>query len=230
MTDESEPQKPAPNDTKPCRVCGEDIKRNASKCIHCGSWQDRRLFLAAAPLTISLLTNLVSVTLLALPIINAPRANSNFQASFQAANETELSILVANTGTRAGSLIGAYLVLSTELVKGDVTPDDAFPKKLPILNLDPVSSSKQAALYIPPGIGSPIELTSIQRLSERLVTDATMAKITPQHTIAPAMGCRLALLFRNFDGVPIYRYIDSPCFVFAKFLQGHIQTRTPSPN
>jgi hypothetical protein len=58
-------------DTKPCRVCGEDIKFSAQKCIHCDSYQDWRVRLGIGSTVLALLVALVSVVTNGVPILRA---------------------------------------------------------------------------------------------------------------------------------------------------------------
>lgn len=57
--------------TKPCRVCGEDIKASAQKCIRCDSYQDWRGRLGLSSTVLALLVALISVITNGVPIISA---------------------------------------------------------------------------------------------------------------------------------------------------------------
>ena len=216
--------------TKPCRICGEDIKLAARKCVHCDSWQDWRRFFAVTPLVASLVATCISVAAIAIPIIvSAIRPpNSEFQVSFQADSPEELSILVANTGTRPGSLLRAVLIVNADRIAGDwdpsLVPADA---NIPAFYLDPIAPSKRAALYISPGT-TPISLSSSQQGTRQIVLHTDFFEIDEKGRVKPPVRCRLAVFFANFDGARSYRTIDSPCFHYASFLDAHAAaTDTP---
>jgi hypothetical protein len=48
-------------ETKPCKVCGEEIRESARKCNHCDSYQDWRLNIGFSNTVLSLLVALCSV-------------------------------------------------------------------------------------------------------------------------------------------------------------------------
>jgi hypothetical protein len=108
-------EEPAPI-TKPCRVCGEDIRFAARKCVHCDSWQDWRGNIGVSATILSLLVALVSVTTPLLPAItNFMRPDDSvFKFSFQRSSKQGFSIFVSNTGRRPGSVGSAVIYLSSK--------------------------------------------------------------------------------------------------------------------
>jgi hypothetical protein len=98
----------APTATRPCPVCGEDIKRVALYCVHCGSYLDWRRVFNFSPIQVSLLIALISVIGAYLPKIADlfTANNSQFIISFQDADASTLSFLVSNIGVRPGSFLG----------------------------------------------------------------------------------------------------------------------------
>ena len=98
--------------TKPCRVCGEDIKLAARKCVHCESWQDLRgELLSASTTTLSLLVALISVATVAIPVVQKATASkdSSLEFAFEVATDTEILILATNRGDRPGVVTGGFL-------------------------------------------------------------------------------------------------------------------------
>ncbi len=104
-------QKPT---TKPCRVCGEDIKLAARKCIHCDSWQDWRGDVGVSTTILSLLIALFSVTTALLPAVDDYMRpdDSSFKFSFQRVSESGFSIFVSNEGKMPGTVGPAVIYLS----------------------------------------------------------------------------------------------------------------------
>jgi hypothetical protein len=96
----------APGATKPCRVCGEEIKAVARKCIHCDSYQDWHADVNVSSTFLSLMVALFSVLTVAVPVITAALTpkNSDLSFSFQGANARTLGVLVTNQGIRPGSV------------------------------------------------------------------------------------------------------------------------------
>ena len=213
--------------TKCCLSCGEEICSTAKKCIHCNDYQDWRRFFPMSPLVLSLVATLVSVAGITVPIFVdlTKHHNSDFQISFQTADDKELSVLVANTGDRPGSLLGAILVVNTDLIHGKwyagVVPGSA---SIPTFDLVPITSSGQAAMYIKPGV-IPITLSSSQKGTRQIVLHTDWGEIDNHvpHALRPPMHCRLTMTFANFDGTRSYPAIDSPCYPYARFLDAHAE-------
>ena len=97
---------PTAGETKPCKVCGEAIKKVARVCIHCNNYQDWRGRINVSSTILSLLIALGSVLTVAVPVLKSALTplNSNLIFSFQGASERRLGILVTNGGERPGSV------------------------------------------------------------------------------------------------------------------------------
>jgi hypothetical protein len=104
MSDTVLPTEPA--DTKPCKVCGEEIKKTALKCIHCDSYQDWRGSLNLSQTVLALLIALITVATAMIPVISDAllTKNSAMVIVFQGATDKAITFLVSNTGTRPGSI------------------------------------------------------------------------------------------------------------------------------
>lgn len=104
---------PIMSETVPCLACREPIQRGASVCKECGAHQDWRRHLNFSGTILSLLVALVSVTSIGVPwIVEAVEAESSeLHASVVRTGEYagsdqwfDAQLLVANTGTRPGTL------------------------------------------------------------------------------------------------------------------------------
>jgi hypothetical protein len=133
----------AADDTKPCKVCGEPIKKVARVCYHCTNYQDWRGEIAVGSAVLSLLVALFSVLTVAVPIILdafTPR-NSALSFAFQAQSDKVLTVLVTNQGVRSGSVAaGASLRTSA-----DKYALGGYP-----LTLSGVDTSVTAAMLVEP--------------------------------------------------------------------------------
>jgi hypothetical protein len=110
-----------PSDTKPCKVCGEEIKKTARKCIHCDSYQDWRGSVSLSQTVLALLIALISVTTSAIPVLRDSlfTKNAAIRVAFEGANDKVITFLVSNIGTRPGSISRTMtLLLPTE--QGDL--------------------------------------------------------------------------------------------------------------
>jgi hypothetical protein len=88
-------------DSKPCVVCQEPIKLHASKCIHCGSYQDWRsnISFSLSTSVLSLLVALITVLTAAVPVLKealTPK-NSHLTFSFQGASTDPIRLVVLAT-------------------------------------------------------------------------------------------------------------------------------------
>jgi hypothetical protein len=99
---------------KPCRVCGEDIKIAALKCVHCDSWQNWQRLFGFGGTLLSLLVALVAVLTAAVPVIlNAvtPKV-SQLDFSVQALSPDRVVVLASNSGVRPGTVNNRALVVA----------------------------------------------------------------------------------------------------------------------
>lgn len=147
------PSVPQSANTKPCRVCSEEIKKSAIKCVHCDSYQDWRSKLTFSSTVLSLLVALVSVLTAAIPVFKdaiTPK-NSSLTLAFQGANANTLSLLVANQGIRPGSITTPVKLLLTNGKKDKGTV---------IVYLIPFGPSEGSAHIVEPGKSALIEYSS----------------------------------------------------------------------
>ena len=104
-------------DTKSCKICGEEIKKTARKCIHCDSYQDWRGSLSLSQTVLALLIALISVATTAVPVIRESLFTKNAEVveAFEGANDKVITFLVSNLGARPGSISRTMqLLLTTE--------------------------------------------------------------------------------------------------------------------
>jgi hypothetical protein len=93
-------------ETKPCKVCGEAIKLAARKCIHCDSYQDWHADIGMSSTMLSLLIALFSVLTVSVPVVRdaITPSISNLKFSYQGTASKIITVLVANTGVRTGTV------------------------------------------------------------------------------------------------------------------------------
>jgi hypothetical protein len=70
------------DDTKPCKVCGEAIKKVARICIHCNNYQDWRAEVNVSSTVLALLVALASVLSWAVPVITTALTPKNSDLIF----------------------------------------------------------------------------------------------------------------------------------------------------
>jgi hypothetical protein len=105
---------------KLCTTCGEPIAQSARKCIHCDTYQDWRGYLAFSSTVLALLVALLSVATVAGPVFRdlLISKDSKLVASFQELHNEEATFVVSNSGSQAGT-VGEAFVLVAE--KGQTT-------------------------------------------------------------------------------------------------------------
>lgn len=96
---------------KTCRTCGEEIKAQARKCVHCGAYQDWRGAVSLSTTVLSLMVALISVSIAAFPAIRkaVTPARSLVDFAFQGGDEDTVSAFVQNTGSQPATVNGARL-------------------------------------------------------------------------------------------------------------------------
>jgi len=108
-----------PDGMKPCKVCGEPIKKNALKCVHCASYQDWHAKLGAGSSILGVLVAAISVLAVAVPILinTLSLKNASISLIFQGADEKTIQILASNAGSGPGS-VNRYAMLDIETKRG----------------------------------------------------------------------------------------------------------------
>jgi hypothetical protein len=96
-----------PDDTKPCKVCGEPIKKVARVCIHCNNYQNWRAELNISGTVLALLVALTSVIGVTAPIIKKTLTpdNSHVIYRFAGIRNDLISVLATNDGIRPAAIL-----------------------------------------------------------------------------------------------------------------------------
>ena len=171
---ESEPR-------KPCRVCMEEIREGAVKCIHCGSYQNWRRYLAFSVVVLSLLVALFSVLTVGAPIIKDTFTSSRPVIDVQVLDRVgsvRFTFLVSNGG-KGAALIQAVNAPFIVLEDGKEFLSPFFPdsKDWPLL----VEPQSFKIVKIHKGGGS-----------YRMDVEKTIARYGEK--------CRLWIIFRDLNG------------------------------
>jgi hypothetical protein len=190
----------AVSDSKPCKVCGEPIKKLARVCIHCNNYQDWRADLNISNTVLSLLVALFSVLTVALPAITTfitPK-NSNLIFSFQVGTGNTISVLVTNTGIRPGAV--HYLRAKSE---------DA-PTIFPYITGQPstVASVGNTDKSEASGTARVIEAGKSELISFYMLVDFTTAL---NKMIASSKQCILELAGTDFLGATTSKQVTIEC-------------------
>lgn len=105
-------------DPVPCRVCREEIRRGASKCVHCDSYQDWRSWLGSGgriAIVLSLLSTLIAVASALLPpLLDRTFPDSDLEIVRFDPTPTGITFVVQNSGNRDGLLSRAALHLGRQ--------------------------------------------------------------------------------------------------------------------
>jgi hypothetical protein len=186
-----------PPSSKACRVCGEEIKAAARKCIHCDSFQDWRANLGISTTALSLVVALVSVLATAIPIVRqaiTPR-DSNFLFSFQGATKDAILAIVANRGARPGTVSSGDLLLNARLpwIR---------------LHMEREIDKEEDAIVVDPG------KTVLIRF---FLEEGKVAR-------PPADDYKLSILFRDFSGEPYSEKKNINCDELFVFTSAHFHT------
>lgn len=100
-----------------CKVCKESIKPGASKCVHCGSFQNWRRFIHSSQTVLALLVALVSVISFAIPYVSESlkKHDSNVHVFIQSIDETNgITLSMINSGTRDAIIQRIEFVIATD--------------------------------------------------------------------------------------------------------------------
>jgi hypothetical protein len=190
--------------TKPCKICGEEIKAVASKCIHCNSSQDWSAHVNVSTPVFSLLVVLVSVSTTFFSVTRDAftQKNSSLFFSFQGATKDILSVLVSNQGTRPGS-VRYYGRISS----GDV----------PMIAIDLGGTKTDAAQIIDPTSSAMLEYTS-KALKGGHWDPSSLAN----------KQCLIELQSTDFLGKAEHPQLSVDCNQIKIFMNASIQSIKPS--
>ncbi len=132
------------NREKLCSVCLESVPVLATKCRHCGSYQDWRGRISPANTALALLVALVSVVSMAVPIVkeSMTRDNSELIVRYLDRADVTLPVLVSNKGSRPAVI---HEKAALKMLFGD-------PVRTHILFLTAIDQTR-ADLLIPEGSG-----------------------------------------------------------------------------
>ena len=159
--------------TKPCKMCGEPIKKFARVCPHCMSHQDWREHLGFSQSVLALLVALIAVGTVFIPVLQQALVpdNSNLEFSFQAIEAkaygplkgADVTVLATNKGVRPGTIFRVYLndgptlLTSSSSIVG--TLDGSSP--LPGVLIEPGTSKLVTAFFKEfPKSGKPFVIVS----------------------------------------------------------------------
>ncbi len=94
-----------------CKVCSEEIKNGAAKCVHCGSYQDwTRYVLRWTTLSVSLLS-IMPLWGIAISIYNLSSKHAEVEAAIISCNHEEIVMAFANSGKIDGIITDAKFEL-----------------------------------------------------------------------------------------------------------------------
>lgn len=206
--------------TKPCRVCGEGIKRVAVKCIHCNGWQDWRSGLAPIGTTIlPLLIALVSVSLASLPTLTSlltPK-RSVIAVALQHTFDNQLSAIASNSGARPGSINAATVFMG---------PPDKFGENWLFF----FKPSESGAVIVPPGESRLIQFSLVSLDTPHGYNLGVKAPLDPDtwHSLLQTTNryknerdsCAIVFAFSNFDGSGGHLASRFNCTTVLPFLFG----------
>lgn len=99
-----------PEEIIACRVCKEAIKKGATKCIHCESYQGLSRYFSFSAVVLSLLIALISVTSATIPqlvLLLTPQARPN--VSFLRISNYEIHVAATNRGKHPAVFKNAVL-------------------------------------------------------------------------------------------------------------------------
>jgi hypothetical protein len=183
------------NDTKPCKVCAEPIKKAARVCTHCNNYQDWRAELNVSSTVLSLMVALVSVTTAALPVVRdaMTEKNSDLSFTFQGVNEDVIGILVTNQGARPGTVSYPMYLL-----------EDTFA----VVELKVVGDLTNAVFIVEPGKSMLLQLTGMPGglLTNLNTGDSKAPKPQPRNN-----DCSISIQQSDFKAYRDTKLITMPC-------------------
>jgi hypothetical protein len=100
------PAVPPPDDRAACRVCLEPIRRGASKCTKCDSFQDWRRVFSINTVVLTLIVALISVISATVPVLKEALTphRSDVRISILEIGPDAITVVVSNLGNRAAIL------------------------------------------------------------------------------------------------------------------------------
>ena len=170
--------------TKTCVMCAESIPIAARMCKHCDAYQDWRKWISTSQATLALVVALVSVLGSAGPtIVKAVRGeNSQLTATYQSIIERRALFIVANAGSRPGSISNPVLQIAS-----DNQSAGEASIRIPLL------ASKPSEHLVPAGTSVGILLAPEERSISDIEGTFKIAELPPRN-------CYLKITLVDFDG------------------------------
>jgi hypothetical protein len=127
---------PLPRNTTDCRVCKQEIKVGARKCIHCESYQDWRRHIGLGNNVLALLVALLSILTVLIPVIakafiteDAVISGSVIDVHIDPYKKRIIYLSVINSGNRPAT-IGTSVSLEATAIDGKKY--DSWPARMDI--------------------------------------------------------------------------------------------------
>jgi predicted nucleic acid-binding Zn ribbon protein len=208
---------PEHDDTKPCKVCGEPIKKSARVCIHCSNYQDWRSELSISSTVLSLLVALFSVLTVAVPVIEQALEVKNAKLLFAPQGQTDkfITIMASNTGIRPGSVTGGGLVLSMPEFNGN----PAFSADIKLM----IDGIKGGALIVEPGKSILVNLVT------QTVSQVDKDNLRGWRNLSGA-ECTLGVVWSPFTGLANLQLVNYVCGPLTEFILGVASSTQQAPS
>jgi hypothetical protein len=179
---------PRGSETKPCRICNEEIRINAHYCIHCNNWQDWRAGLGISNTALSLIVAIIAVLTAGVPIIKSALTpmNSRFSFAVQDVTQDGFSALVSNQGIRPGTLRhDATLYIEEKGTAMSGTYNASVTNNASEIVVEPGKSTLVNFKFVTPLYGNNV----------KLLLDSNSVFAGPDNF----NSCKIYLAFTNFD-------------------------------
>lgn len=218
----SSPASPEPAKSSLCKICKEEIKPEAIKCIHCDSFQDWRGSLNFSGTVLSLLVALVSVLGVVVPVlkdtftpknsdlvVSAPYLVWSYDNNTSVTAPSILRIVITNTGVRTGWVNSANIEIhfNKDVITNTLEeprdwmsePRVNFGKASLGKNLDWGLSLDEDAPLIPPGTAHVIKLSSLTASWSDLPESNRVLPL-PADVLPDPRNCQLNVVTTDFNG------------------------------
>jgi hypothetical protein len=186
-----------PEGTKRCIACGEAIRADAKRCIHCTSEQSPvKQRLGFGTTLMSLSVALVSVLGVVVPILiqSATPDDSHLIFSLQHATEVELFVIVSNQGREPGTVS-----VGTLQVKGGKSVQIRSSERSPVEIVEP---KKSVLLHF-----------------HKFVLDGKRVTADLYFEAPKDQPCILSIHVTSFRGERSALSIERPCSAFTPFVK-----------